>query len=1256
MVKGYSIRRKYREIVCITLSLVILAAGAATTAFSYTWFTNKNNVTRNITGRTAGAYFARGTGKSTDPYVINKPIHLYNLAWLQDIGYFDDKECYFIIETDLDMTGWTLPPIGTEEHPFIGHLSGNDETYSKDQEHPAVISNLTISNDFNSFNKHPGPVTSFDNCNMMGFFGKFGEGNKNPSAQDFYLNSLKVESKEKSNLIGMLAGYVNGNLSGIGISNSTIKLPDSGLSSYGGYTTNISDYASVGYCEDEYKTAAFDKEITLQSSAVTQSEGSEGDGGSESGNGGSIDMNAMYNNLYSIWQNLGRIQIPTKETISYDKKGNIVKDEIKEYTNATDLAFEYETETSSWWGGTSTSSLPYYLANATQDYDSTHTASSYSFARRTDNTGKYYMTLYGRDSITDASVKNSITENRILTTTGKYIYSSNGGNVNYFTLKDGAISNATSESDASIWVVEEGGLIYTHIEDTTYYLRNNFGSLTVTNDANSASNWTNNGTSYVNGTGIIQYSKELGWYLESTGTIKIADKNKTYWLCQNGSNDSVTINNGATYESSAVEWGVANDHYYAEINGANYYLGSDSTITYSEISGLVDDETDAFTAAESSTGCVRFSITKSGTTYYMSYYNSRRSSYLDLLTNRSSAWEFTLSESENTSAFSDVTIGDSSKEIEYTSSTTSSVASTYKTNPTYYPISGTNGIPDEKNTGYVVSGCYNSNDTLGDIRVSKFEKGNSNGLYKSGIYSSNNTLSTVKTINDSGIVTVSADDFDHYSETKTKFETILAKDNSYISGLHFMDATISKEHLVELNYARIGNEEYIDQGYQLPEDSLDFHLRRKGYVNFFAGTYAMNLVGGASNDSFFSLHEIERDESGTKIKNIREIEEIYKPNSKKAAQSYVYKYSDGTYSVPFLHGSKSGVRYDLNGNPLTDRTPTTSFPSGYISTPVFKTSWIKKNTDIKNNAYYAFYFEIPCNEGEYALGSVPSGTGAYLDYLDIGANAQKTEVSTLRELKAVSTYVYYYPKGVSFSFIGGDSSNIVLPAINEKENAAFSLDASFGGDITVTRTDATDKSTISYETSSKSNDGVKTEYKYQQLDVTGNGTQIPKATGLLKEQTIEDTITKISYSLSYDKATTTTYKKVTDKDGNITYSTVVDGEETSGTDSWPTDGLDWDAEVENKACVYVFYIGEDKVTITLTSTYVDTYNSDNGTHYYALSGYKIALESTLELEVTLVELNDSTLTVKLKTGSGDTEDDYVTLELNVTKTIESSGT
>lgn len=104
-------KKAFKRICCGGLALVILSAGISTAAFSFSWFHNNNYLSnKQIKGSTAGAYFARGTGTKDDPYVINRPIHLYNLAWLQDIGYFDDVETYFIIEKDLDMTGWVTPP------------------------------------------------------------------------------------------------------------------------------------------------------------------------------------------------------------------------------------------------------------------------------------------------------------------------------------------------------------------------------------------------------------------------------------------------------------------------------------------------------------------------------------------------------------------------------------------------------------------------------------------------------------------------------------------------------------------------------------------------------------------------------------------------------------------------------------------------------------------------------------------------------------------------------------------------------------------------------------------------------------------------------------------------------------------------------------------------------------------------------------------------------------------------------------------
>ncbi len=526
---------------------------------------------------------------------------------------------------------------------------------------------------------------------------------------------------------------------------------------------------------------------------------------------------------------------------------------------------------------------------------------------------------------------------------------------------------------------------------------------------------------------------------------------------------------------------------------------------------------------------------------------------------------------------------------------------------------------------------------MGDIRVSIFSKSSREGLSNSGVYDSNNTLQTVYTIDDKGQHTVSSSDFDHYTDSKSKFESILAKDNDYISGLHFMDAKISKDHLIEAEYVRIKNQEYHkEDGYELPEDAIDFHLQRKGYVNFFAGTYY------TENTAFFSLHEIER--NGSKISNIREISEIYENPTAKQAQSFVYKYNDGTYSVPFLHGSRQGVKYDLNGNPLTNTTPTKTKPEGY-SKIVFKTSWIGK-TSSRLEDYCAYYFEIPTNEGEYALGSVSGAAGAYLCYLDIGANAQRTDITEFHEIKTISVYAYTYPKGVSFSFIEGVDA--ALPIVDERKSASFSLNESFNGDISVSKSN---DSTIQYETTSNSQNVV-TEYMFHGYTVKGNGVDIAKATGLLSSKIVEDTITKITYSLFNETSSTTIYKKTTVTENGstkTTNNTLIDGKESSV--DWPVD-LPWDTlPVKDVATVYVYYVNGKAVNLTIETTFAENYSETEGTHYYKLTGYKVSITNDVDVEVVLTQLKDNTLTIKLKTGTGETEDDYTTLEVNVVTTL-----
>lgn len=295
----------YKRFAVTVMVGAILAATTATAAFSYAWFTNHNNVTNNdLQGSTSGAYFARGDGTPTNPYVINKPIHLYNLAWLQYIGAFDNKEPYFIIESDLEMKDWTLPPIGTTEHPFKGHLDGFDTKYSHGQTSTAKISNLTISNSFGDFgSRHPSSVTTFDSPEITGFFGVIEEPTTTsaPSVQNLYIDNLTVTSKTTNALTGLVAGRVNGQLEGIGINNSKLDIKE-GTSKLKGYD-NISKYTSVGYCTSKYETSYVKTNTTMYApkQVGTASFNPTGAGGGHENDwGGSIDMRTLNRRLTYI--------------------------------------------------------------------------------------------------------------------------------------------------------------------------------------------------------------------------------------------------------------------------------------------------------------------------------------------------------------------------------------------------------------------------------------------------------------------------------------------------------------------------------------------------------------------------------------------------------------------------------------------------------------------------------------------------------------------------------------------------------------------------------------------------------------------------------------------------------------------------------------------------------------------------------------------------------------------------------------------
>ncbi len=258
----------------------LLAIIGITISISYAWFTSGNEFdSPEVSGYSKAAYFAGGDGSKDNPYLIANKRHLYNLAWLQYLGKFnqevgeDDNETtyvdesqymktyYFKLNNNIDCGDMYMPPIGTTKYPFLGNFNGNGK----------VVSNFKTTNIYNDLTMKPSSVESLSDCSIVGLFGVVGpyEGMTNATGveplvkatsgtttyeinaiYDFYINEADIYSHGET-LVGIIAGYANGFMKNIGVHYADISLA-SGSTALGGYSS-ISGYSLVGdYNEDEY--------------------------------------------------------------------------------------------------------------------------------------------------------------------------------------------------------------------------------------------------------------------------------------------------------------------------------------------------------------------------------------------------------------------------------------------------------------------------------------------------------------------------------------------------------------------------------------------------------------------------------------------------------------------------------------------------------------------------------------------------------------------------------------------------------------------------------------------------------------------------------------------------------------------------------------------------------------------------------------------------------------------------------------------
>ena len=256
-----------------------------------------------------------------------------------------------------------------------------------------------------------------------------------------------------------------------------------------------------------------------------------------------------------------------------------------------------------------------------------------------------------------------------------------------------------------------------------------------------------------------------------------------------------------------------------------------------------------------------------------------------------------------------------------------------------------------------------------------------------------------------------------YTDARKTFGSNLAS-GLRLSGLQFLkstpDGTLPNMLSLTQGLKIMGKTNTDYSSYDLPKGYIDFNVKSSGTVSLFAGSYMAMTY--SSHTTFFSLYKVERNNSGT-ITAMKRITNIYNSPNPTTNEPYVYKFASDT-NAPTNSGEVMDMPSSLEAN-LTTNNSTGTYTN------------------------MLFYFEIPVNGGEYAIGMVPkysnlTGTnavaGANLLYLDIGTNGESSDAHTISAYSVTtSAQSNKYPLGVDFDVIGagnagGDSFCIVINA------------------------------------------------------------------------------------------------------------------------------------------------------------------------------------------------------------------------------------
>lgn len=725
-----------------------------------------------------------------------------------------------------------------------------------------------------------------------------------------------------------------------------------------------------------------------------------------------------------------------------------------------------------------------------------------------------------------------------------YISYNYNGVIHYLSQSSNSLSDTTSKANAQLWTFSTSGTypsgtISYRSGNTTYYLRNNSGTLQI-NTTNSNNSWTNTNGILSNDTYYLQFDNNISskWCLKPQG----------YKISYNGNylNASGTSGvTGGTDANNAAIWYVdTNNRIYTFINNNKYYF------YYSDWSsgtfGITTSTSQSYYLGKNNNTLRALSSNGNWSSYY-AYYSG---GWKETSSSKNLTWtpiaNFHTIDTELTWCKLSPNINVSFTEknnlsLSRTSSSTYHLQSTLSAHKpsvsSYVPLNTTknnNNITfnvDNKNTGYIIGGSNESSGQYADYRVSQYALSNISSSYSSKSWVNNSILTvgsngygTSKYV---GSTSYPESNFTKYTNSKDILKGVLDGNSSNVYGLHFMDASISMDNIIVAPKVVINNKTYTN--YEMPEDCIDFRLASNGIINFFAGCYY------PGNNSFFSLHEIIRDDTDANndgipdnpvILGIKHITKIYKANSTygngwKSADC-IYQYEGGTWSGENV---SSNSKYDLVFDSTWIENPE-SLGGGQLSATYNNYDQITAY----NLSRYLFYFEIPVNKGEFALGSVVGGTGAYLIYLDIGANAAPVDRTEIQQKQVTISSDYKFVNGIQI--IGDNQSISTYTDIASNSAVAVIPAGNTIASLSIVRTDDTIAIT-----------GATLDSSYSGENITLTGATLK---ALVERTTTRQVLMYIDYNLSRDKLYHST---VTKQDVNTACNNILT--KYTGTSSHP---------------------------------------------------------------------------------------------------------